>query len=68
MSKWRLIDSNAMTQSQTSQVKTHIPDPASVDSAILSRFSARAYIDKPVDRALLEGLLDVARRAASGGT
>ncbi len=55
-----------MTQSQTSQVKTHIPDPASVDSAILSRFSARAYIDKPVDRALLEGLLDVARRAASG--
>jgi nitroreductase len=55
-----------MTQSQASQVKTHISDPGSVDAAILSRFSARAYLDKPVDRALLEGLLDVARRAASG--
>jgi len=55
-----------MTQSQASQVKTHISDLASVDAAILSRFSARAYLDKPVDRALLEGLLDVARRAASG--
>ena len=66
MSMWRLIDSNAMTQSQISQVKTHISDPASVDAAILSRFSARAYLDKPVGRVLLEGLLDVARRAASG--
>jgi len=55
-----------MTQSQASQVKTHISDLASVDAPILSRFSARAYLDKPVDRALLEGLLDVARRAASG--
>lgn len=56
-------ESTAMT---TSQVKTHISDSGSVDAAILSRFSARAYLDKPVDRVLLEGLLDVARRAASG--
>lgn len=55
-----------MTQSQASQVKTHIPDQGSVDAAILSRFSARAYLDRPVDRTVLEGLLDVARRAASG--
>jgi nitroreductase len=48
------------------QVKTQIQDPSSVDSAILSRFSARAYLNKPVDRRLLESLLDVARRAASG--
>ncbi|MDI9334509.1 MAG: nitroreductase [Cytophagales bacterium] len=54
------------SQLSTSQVKTHIADPASVDAAILSRFSARAYLDKPVPRALLEDLLDVARRAASG--
>lgn len=65
--KNRLIDSLTMTNYLTPlQVKTHISDPGSVDDAILSRFSARAYLDKPVDRLLLEGLLDVARRAASG--
>lgn len=50
----------------TSQVKTRIQDPASVDAALQSRFSARAYLDKPVERAVLEDLLDVARSAASG--
>jgi nitroreductase len=50
----------------TPQVKTRIQDPASVDAALQSRFSARAYLDKPVDRVVLEDLLDVARSAASG--
>jgi nitroreductase len=50
----------------TLQVKTRVQDPASVDAALLSRFSARAYVNKPVDRSVLEDLLDVARRAASG--
>jgi nitroreductase len=49
-----------------SQVKTKIQDPASVDAALLSRFSARAYTDQPVPRDVIEGLLDVSRRAASG--
>jgi nitroreductase len=50
----------------TSQVKTHIQDPASVDAALQSRFSARAYLNKPVERSILEDLLDVAKSAASG--
>jgi nitroreductase len=50
----------------TSQVKTHIQDPASVDAALQSRFSARAYLNKPVERSVLEDLLDVAKSAASG--
>ncbi len=49
-----------------SQVKIRIADPSSVDAAIVSRFSARAYLDKPIARSLLEDLLGVARRAASG--
>lgn len=53
-------------QAITSQVKTHISDPASVDGAILSRFSARAYTPQAVEPALLQAILDVARRAASG--
>lgn len=52
-----------MTQSQVSTV---IADPASVDAAIQSRFSARAFLPKPVPRADIEHILDVARRAASG--
>jgi nitroreductase len=43
-----------------------IADPASVDAAIESRFSARAFLDRPVPRAVLEDLLRVAGRAPSG--
>ncbi len=33
------------------QVATVVADPASVHAAIGSRFSARAFLDKPVDKA-----------------
>jgi nitroreductase len=50
-----------------SQVATVVEDPASVDAAIESRFSCRAFLrDRPVPRALVEEILGVARRAASG--
>ncbi|MFO0108670.1 MAG: nitroreductase family protein, partial [Burkholderiales bacterium] len=48
------------------QVSTRVNDPASVDAAILSRFSARAYLPKPVDRAVLQEVLSVAARSPSG--
>ncbi|TFY98523.1 nitroreductase [Ramlibacter rhizophilus] len=48
------------------QVSTRIEDPASVDAAITSRFSARAFLPRPVPRETIEGILDVARRAPSG--
>jgi len=51
---------------KTSQVSTRIADPASVDAAIESRFSARAYLPRAVERAVLEDLLRVAARAPSG--
>jgi nitroreductase len=38
----------------------------SVDDAIISRHSIRAFLDKPVDRAIVEDLLEVASRAPSG--
>jgi nitroreductase len=49
-----------------SQVSTVVPDPASVDAAITSRFSARQFRPTPVPRKTIEDILDVARRAASG--
>ena len=52
-----------MTQSQVSTV---VADPASVDAAIASRFSARAFLPTPVPRETIAGILEVARRAASG--
>ena len=36
------------------QVSTRVKDPASVDAAILSRFSARAYLPQAVDRSVLQ--------------
>ncbi len=48
------------------QVSTPVPDPASVDAAIQSRFSARAFLPRAVPRALLDEILDVASRAPSG--
>jgi nitroreductase len=49
-----------------SQVSTVIADPGSVDAAIASRFSARAFLPTPVPREAIEAILDVARRAPSG--
>ncbi|NBQ86915.1 MAG: nitroreductase [Betaproteobacteria bacterium] len=48
------------------QVTTVVQDPASVDAAIESRFSARAFLPRPVERAVLEDVLRLASRAASG--
>ena len=47
-------------------VSTVIHDPASVDAAIQSRFSARAFLPKPVPKAIITDLLRVAARAPSG--
>jgi nitroreductase len=50
----------------TPQVGVRIKDPASVDAAIESRFSARAFLPTPVRREVLEHILEVASRAPSG--
>jgi nitroreductase len=50
----------------TPQASTRIVDPASVDAAMLSRYSNRAFLPKPVERELLQNLLQVAGRAPSG--
>lgn len=50
-----------------SQVATVVADAASVDAAIASRFSCRAFLrDRPVPRPLIEEILQVAARAPSG--
>ena len=49
-----------------SQVNTVIRDQASVDAAIASRFSTRAFLPRPVARATIEEILKVASRAPSG--
>jgi nitroreductase len=52
---------------KTPQVATVVPDAASVEAAITSRFSCRAFLrDKPVPRPALEQILEVAARAPSG--
>ncbi len=48
------------------QVATVIQDPSSVDAALLSRFSARAFLPQPVPRQTITDILEVARRSASG--
>ncbi len=50
----------------TPQASTRIADPASVDAAMLSRYSNRAFLPKPVERGLLQNLLQIASRAPSG--
>ncbi|MFM8609677.1 MAG: nitroreductase [Burkholderiaceae bacterium] len=50
----------------TSQVSTVVRDAASVDAAIESRFSARAFLPKPVPRDTVADILRVACRAPSG--
>ena len=42
------------------------PSSAAVDAAISSRMSARAFTSQPVDRTVIEHLLQVASRAPSG--
>ena len=39
----------------------------SVSEAVASRRSVRAFTDEPVDRAVLEKVLETAQRSASGG-
>lgn len=51
---------------QSNQVSVRIADAGSVDAAITSRFSARAFLPTPVPRDLIEHILNVASRAASG--
>jgi nitroreductase len=48
------------------QVNTVVNDPASVDAAIESRFSARAFLPRPVSREQIADILRVASRSASG--
>jgi nitroreductase len=50
----------------TSQVSAVVEDPASIDAAIESRFSARAFLPRPVPRETIVDILRVARRAPSG--
>jgi nitroreductase len=50
----------------TPQASTRINDPGSVDAAMLSRYSNRAFTSQPVARELLQNLLQVAARAPSG--
>ena len=45
---------------------TPIPDPDSVDAAITSRRSVRAFLPKPVPRELIEHILRTASHAPSG--
>jgi nitroreductase len=52
--------------SQARQIGARVADPDSVDAAITSRFSVRAFLPTPVPRELLEHILNVASRAASG--
>jgi nitroreductase len=49
-----------------SQVSTTIKDPASVDAAIESRSSVRAFLPQPVPRELIGDILRLASRAPSG--
>jgi nitroreductase len=48
------------------QVSVRVEDPGSVDAAITSRFSARAFLPRAVPRETIEGILEVASRAPSG--
>ena len=50
----------------TPQASTVVADRASVDAAMLSRYSNRAFLPKAVPKPLLQELLEVAARAPSG--
>ncbi|MBG9387345.1 nitroreductase [Caenimonas aquaedulcis] len=53
-------------QPGTAQVSTVVQDMASVDAAIESRFSCRAFLPTPVARDTIADILRVASRAPSG--
>src|SRR5688500_3192022 len=40
---------------------------ATVTETVLARYSVRAFLDRPVDRRLVEEIIDTAKRAPSGG-
>jgi nitroreductase len=50
----------------TPQASTRIADAASVDAAILSRYSNRAFLPQPVEKEKIEHILQIAGRAPSG--
>ena len=50
----------------TPQASTTVADRASVDAAMLSRHSNRAFLPKAVPKDMLQNLLEVASRAPSG--
>ncbi len=51
---------------RTYEVGARLADPASVETAIRSRASVRAFLDRPVPREILEELLGLASQAPSG--
>jgi nitroreductase len=53
-------------QLSSTQVSTRIASPESVDQAILSRFSTRAFLPRQVEREKIEHILQIAARAPSG--
>jgi nitroreductase len=55
-----------MNLPENNQVSARVQHPASVDAAIESRFSARAFLPRPVPRETIADILRVASRAASG--
>lgn len=55
-----------MNSVHTPQVSTRIEHPTSVDAAIMSRFSARAFLPVPVPRDVVSEILRISARAPSG--
>ena len=51
---------------RTYAIDAHVADPASVETAIRSRASIRAFLDRPVPRTVIEHLLGLASQALSG--
>lgn len=54
------------SNTRTYDVCSDVADPASVETAIRSRASIRAFLDRPVPREVIEDLLDLSRLAPSG--
>jgi len=54
------------SSARTYDVSARVADPASVETAIRSRASVRAFLDRSVPREVIEELLDLSRQAPSG--